>query len=133
MRIKEWSGLNEPEDERTCCLFCSDIYLSIDELLVHLGDKHSCSLESLLRELDIYKRIQYVNCLRYHQHLLKCPYCLREFDTEEMWCNHFVELPEHCKCKDDMWNAAQFIFPAFNENDDPLLFSLDFGNLEGDA
>jgi hypothetical protein len=127
---KEWSGLNEPEDEKTSCLFCSEIYPSVDELLVHLGDKHSFSLKSLLKELDFYKRIQYVNCLRYHQRLLKCPNCLTEFDSEEKWSSHFVQLPDHCKCKESLWNEAQFIFPAFNENDDPLLFSLDFDEPE---
>lgn len=130
---KEWSGLNEPEDEKTCCMFCSDIFNSIEELLSHLEVKHSCSLKSLLKELEFYKRIQYVNCLRYHQRQLKCPFCLKEFDAEELWGNHFTEFPNHCKCRDDLWNEAQFIFPAFNENDDPLLFSLDFDDPETDV
>ena len=127
---KEWNGLNELEDEKTCCLFCSDICHSVDDLLVHLEAGHSCSLKYLLKDLDIYKRIQYVNCLRYHQRFLKCPLCLIEFNTEDAWDNHFKSNPGHCRCKDGLWTEPQFVFPAFNENDDPLLFALDLDEPE---
>ena len=119
-----WDDLNDLEDTKTSCVFCSLVLDSPEAVYEHLKASHAHDLIALLTTLTLEERFQYVNCLRYHQQHLKCVSCQDEFANESDWEEHYVLNPSHCECV--KWREPQYLFPAYNENDDPLRYSLDF-------
>lgn len=123
---QNWTDLNEVEDTKTNCLFCTQVTESPQFLFEHLKNVHSMDLPSRLAGLPLEERFKYVNCLRYHQRVMKCPTCQLELETLEDWEAHFDNFKEHCQVDFAQSNQPEYLFPAFHENDDPLLYSLEF-------
>lgn len=120
-----WEDLDDLEDTKTSCIFCCSVLESPEALFEHISTKHNYDLSAHLRKLTLEERFQYINCLRYHQQHLKCINCQAEFENETDWQAHYTQNQPHIT-NYVVWREPQYLFPAFNENDDPLLYSLDF-------
>lgn len=118
-----WDDLDELEDTKTSCVFCPLVLPTPDDVFQHIIEVHKYDLAAVLKDLSLEERFQYINCLRYHQHHLKCVNCPLDFEDETQWQQHY-DQENHFICT--TWREPQYFFPAFNENDDPLLYSLDF-------
>jgi hypothetical protein len=121
------------EQALTSCPFCTDVLPTAEDLLYeHIPNGHPAllapALLDVLRSLPFMQRIQLANYLRHCQHHLQCfvPACAQGLDSEALWMQH---LSRHSAINvlgfAEHWQQPQYLFPAYGEQDDPLLFILD--------